>query len=495
MVVVPYNRSMKANMILAAFHVLDEAEKLSGRLEKEALLEANRDNLALQGLLRLTYNGDKYHTYPSSRYQGEAYDAKTDGRRIGGNWGRFERLLTKLHARKVTGQAAQDAVDGFLDNCYVVEKKWYGRVLGHDLKIGIKSSTINKVWDPQAFWGKDTSTGVAVAADGSRGVKFPGTMLCTEYKKAGGWDGWGCRMVEPKLDGYRLQLVMSNGQFSFFTRGGKCDPYNANLAHLVEGLQKAGIDNIVLDCEVMHDTWGSTGCVKRKNPKPEQLQEIKDKVKLYIFDAIEWTTDGHKVPLRQRKDKVCELLIGEPLNQAEMFLALQRGKFSWKTRVPGVEVLIYPEVTSEEDLFALYNLYTDAGFEGAVIKDPIGEYNWGKRGLSWIKLKPLHTTDAKIIGFESGKLGGANEHRLGALVVREEDGKEYNVGGGYSFVEREAFWAKRNELVGHWIEVVYQKDDVAVARFPQFKRMRTDRNPDIGLEGAKALAQLDLQTR
>jgi ATP-dependent DNA ligase len=56
------------------------------------------------------------------------------------------------------------------------------------------------------------------------------------------------------------------------------------------------------------------------------------------------------------------------------------------------------EVYNKKGLIDVYNQYVQAGFEGAIIKDPDAPYELGKRSNKWLKLKPKETIDCTITG-------------------------------------------------------------------------------------------------
>jgi DNA ligase 1 len=64
----------------------------------------------------------------------------------------------------------------------------------------------------------------------------------------------------------------------------------------------------------------------------------------------------------------------------------------------------------------------DAGHEGVVVKDPGSPYSAGRRGSSWVKVKPVHTLDLVVLAVEWGsgrRKGWLSNIHLGA---RDPDG-------------------------------------------------------------------------
>jgi ATP-dependent DNA ligase len=122
----------------------------------------------------------------------------------------------------------------------------------------------------------------------------------------------------------------------------------------------------------------------------------------------------------------------------------------------------------------------DAGFEGAIVKDPNGKYRSGKR--DWVKIKATETVDVVVIGATegNGKFGG----QIGALVFGQYvDGglTERGQCSGMTDAERLAFSVMRDRgtLAGTVIEVQHMGVMPSGGwRHPQFKRLRTDKRAE-----------------
>jgi len=102
-----------------------------------------------------------------------------------------------------------------------------------------------------------------------------------------------------------------------------------------------------------------------------------------------------------------------------------------------------------------------------------------KRTHSWLKAKPFIEVTLKVVSVEEGT--GRNKGRLGAILVEgEDDGYEYSLscGSGFSDIQREEYWSRRNDLIGQLVEIradakTKSKDAVDFSlRFPRFKCFR-----------------------
>jgi DNA ligase-1 len=136
-----------------------------------------------------------------------------------------------------------------------------------------------------------------------------------------------------------------------------------------------------------------------------------------------------------------------------------------------------------DQLHRYANDMVNAGFEGIMIKDINSPYEC-KRNTFWMKWKPTHTYDLKVIALEEGT--GRNKGRLGALVCDGYDDSKritVNVGSGFSDSDRDNLWADHVEMdcvVGKTAEVLcdaitQNQDGTYSLRFPRFVRFRDDK--------------------
>jgi DNA ligase-1 len=417
------------NAIQQAFDVLAALENTGSRNEKQALLEANKDNEYLQKMFYYAYN-------PFIKFHITKWGDVTlspNGGPAHGIFGKFLNLLDALSSRTFTGNEAIGMVTAFFNHLTHDEYKWYSRVLLKDLRVGATDSLANKVW-------KDLiPVFECMLAKPWEDVKKKPSMV----------------YIEPKLDGYRCLAFVGDGRVEMFTRNGKYiegfDGIEAELSALPDG---------VYDGEI-------TGKEKAFNDMQKLVFKKGGANKqgfFNIFDGIpilDFERGKSKLPIGPRKTQVVAL-IGEP--DKPFFKHLRTVEFSG------------PMAWDDPRVDELYRLYLERGYEGIMVKDADSFYEC-KRSASWAKIKPTDTYDLEVVGFEEGT--GKNAGKLGALIV-EYKGFKVNVGSGYTDVMREEFWADRNNLVGKVIEIEAQeatenqKGEQSL-RFPIFKGFRHDK--------------------
>ncbi len=107
------------------------------------------------------------------------------------------------------------------------------------------------------------------------------------------------------------------------------------------------------------------------------------------------------------------------------------------------------------------------GGEGLMLRQPRSKYQSG-RSSTLLKVKSFKDAEALVIGHQAGL--GRHKGRLGALLVRLDDGTEFAVGTGFSDRER-----ADPPPVGSVITFRYQElSEAGVPRFPSYVGLRGD---------------------
>jgi DNA ligase-1 len=292
-----------------------------------------------------------------------------------------------------------------------------------------------------------------------------------ERAKKGKWNKFPV-YTEGKYDGLRAVVVCQNGEGVVRSRAGHEIPRLKFFADAVASVMPDGI----LDAEALADigseraAWNATmrlitkGVVRKDGKRVADGQgpdkEIRKGITLYVFDHVDFnalTRDGEDLrPLRIRR-RLAKKIVA----------AVNR-----KHKGVKIKMVTRKIAQSAKEVQSHYRQHLRAGLEGTIVKFPGAPYV-ADRTRAWLKVKPVHTEDARIVGFEEGDKRNAG--RLGAFVI-EIGGEQVNVGGGFTDKQRDEFWRKRKSLRGCWIEFEYQKDPVALRRFPVFVRMRPDRD-------------------
>lgn len=119
---------------------------------------------------------------------------------------------------------------------------------------------------------------------------------------------------------------------------------------------------------------------------------------------------------------------------------------------------------SREDLVAEMEKVTKVGGEGVMLRDPNSKYETS-RSDKLLKVKKFEDAEATVIGYQDGT--GRLEGLTGALLVKEADGTEFKIGGGFSDAQR-----AKPPKIGTKITFKFMgRSKAGVPRFPIFLRV------------------------
>jgi len=144
-----------------------------------------------------------------------------------------------------------------------------------------------------------------------------------------------------------------------------------------------------------------------------------------------------------------------------------------------VRIIRCRRIYTAADLLAAYQKYIEIGCEGIILRDPNALYKFGRSTLSsgeMLRMKPIETDEGTIIGVSqlftnaneqmTSRLGYAkrSSHQsgkiprdsLGALIVTSRDYPGgFQIGTGFTMLQRRMFWQSRESLIGRKIEFRY----------------------------------------
>ncbi len=209
--------------------------------------------------------------------------------------------------------------------------------------------------------------------------------------------------VERKLDGIRIQAHKRGDDVRVFTRS--LDDITDRLPEVVDVVAALPAETLVLDGEAIAlrpdgrpEPFQVTGARTASSRDPAQLRE-QTPLTTYVFDVLH--VDGRSLldaPLTARREVLERLL--QPENRVASVV----------TEDPQVAQRFF------EDQIA-------AGHEGVVIKDLAAPYAAGRRGGSWVKVKPRHTLDLVVLAVERGS--GRRRGTLSNIHLGARDGDAF----------------------------------------------------------------------
>jgi DNA ligase 1 len=418
-----------------------------------AQLEADNSKLAKQAILKTTldegipefFDGCRMALDPMVTFGVKQVPERSDvltGQGL--SWSVFVELAEKLQNRELTGHAARDAIELAMSVATTEQwNGWYRRILIKDLRCGMSEKTVNKVAP-----GTVPVFTCSLAHDSAKHEK---KMI-------------GKKQIEIKLDGVRVITIIQGDKVEMFSRNGK---QFHNFGHIIEEIQTVIKDHpvpypLVLDGEVMSANFQDL--MKQVHRKDNVAAN--DAV-LHLFDTIPLGCfqNGSWDKPQSFRSAITKAWVEDHTSVLEHVQALDWEDVDLDT----------PE--GQKRFIELNKAAVDGGYEGVMIKDIDAPYEC-KRTHAWLKAKPFIEVTLEVTDIEQGT--GRNEGRLGAFVCEGVDDERHikvNVGSGFSDADRDNFWASKDQLVGHLVEVradaITQNQDGSYSlRFPRFKTFR-----------------------
>jgi len=126
-------------------------------------------------------------------------------------------------------------------------------------------------------------------------------------------------------------------------------------------------------------------------------------------------------------------------------------------------------VNNREELEIAYRKYLEQGYEGIILRNPQGCYEF-RRTKSLLKYKPFLDGEFPCVGFVRGQ--GKYKDTLGAITIHTPGGN-VEVGSGFSDYQRDIVWNNQGKFVGTKATVKFQEyTESGKLRFPTFKSWR-----------------------
>jgi DNA ligase-1 len=241
--------------------------------------------------------------------------------------------------------------------------------------------------------------------------------------------GFPC-YVQPKLNGNRCRVVLDGGFVRLFSSQGNLITSVTHINGTIEhAYQQDNRLRGVYDGELYVHGMARQN-LRSIIARQRDLHPNHRAVELHLFDSI--STEVQSVRLSIVADLV---------------------------RAAGHPVVAVPTFTGNnwEDLGDHLTRFIRAGYEGIILRSPMGLYET-KRSGNLLKIKPVKVMTATITGLaEEVSIHGEPKDSLGAFLVTFENGAKGRVGSGFSFEERTQFWYQGPTLEGRRICVKYHE--------------------------------------
>ena len=388
--------------------ILQELEQNNSRNFKIELLTKHKDNELLKEVCRLA--NDPFTQFYQRKIP--EYIPYSDGLLS------LEECFTGLRflsERKLTGNAAIERLRRILSSLSAEDALVIERIIQKDLKCGVSTSTVNKVW---------------------KGLisEFP-CMLCSPFEQKLVDKITFPAIVQKKEDGMRFNAIVKfdddlKGTVEFRSRNGKEISLLGSLEE--EFIELAYGKDLVFDGELLvYDTveTDSNGKIcDRQTGNGILNKAVKGTISKQEADRVVATL-WDQIPYEDFIVGKCDQPYRYRLKRLDYLLA----RLPSETKIELVETF---EVHSLEQTQRIFQNYLDENQEGIILKDPNSLWE-NKRSKGQIKFKAELDCDLKVMSVISGT--GKYADAIGSLYCESADGvvKVY-VGSGFSDDQRNA---------------------------------------------------------
>lgn len=350
----------------------------------------------------------------------------------------------------VAGKYGQNVSAALSDNLNPDTYNITRLVVMKDLKCGINTTTINKVFPnliPEALY-----------------------MRCSlpKEKELAAWDWSAGVFTQVKMDGMFLSATMrEDEQVTMMTRSGEIFKPEL-LPDLYEQLQKLLFAGERLDGELL--VKSANGELLNRQTGNGILNSLRQgdktaisgyKVEYVVWDLVN-LKHAPEMPYKQR------------------FERLIHATNTLKVPAPVVSLIDGITVLGLKEAIEYTKEVIKSGQEGTILKHPAGVW---KNGTSkhQVKLKVEVELDVKVTGFVEGTKESKTESTFGALLYESADGKVKGSVSGFTDAMRKTIHANRDEWIGAIIAVKAndltqnKNEDTYALSHPRFVERRTDK--------------------
>lgn len=427
--------------------VLNQLAGTSSRNEKLSILRSHANDATLKRVITLALDPSiLFHIKKIPEYSPNLSTRDTETL----DWAMSE--LSLLSNRIVTGNKAIDHLTDILESVSKQDAEVIERIISKDLRCGI-STTAASVWPDMDF-------------------KFP-VMLASAFNQKLIDKLTFPVILQQKLDGGRICVLVDGNEVSFFTRNGKSviiDNLLITQAFIALGnLYSCSMmfdgELLVADANGNHADRKTGNGIINKAVKGTITPEETTQFRVVLWDAIpyvDFRAGFYNVDYQTRFNTLFE-------NVTTLELICTSSYF--------ISLVDTHLVDSFEEVLTIFKDYTDRGLEGVIIKSRT--LNWSdKRSTEQIKLKLELDADLEVLEWQEG--AGKNVGRLGALVCGTSDRKIIvGVGTGFSDEQRNTI---TKEIVGQIIAIHYNAkiQDKRTGNWslflPTFEEIRSDKD-------------------
>ena len=245
--------------------------------------------------------------------------------------------------------------------------------------------------------------------------------------------------VQPKLDGVRMLVGRHNGKLLMLSRTGKPVKHMDHIAKELEWLP----EGTFLDGESYnHDiTFEEITGMCRTSLESSAAVKSLDRIQFHVFDMFS---------LKKTDEPFIE--------------RLENLKTFFKKRMNSVKKVPTMLVESKDLIYDWHKEFTKDGYEGVMIRNPLGKYHLADRSNHLLKLKSFETAEYRIVGAEAAR---GRDTGTVVWVCETAKGQTFSVRPRGTVEQRRSWLAEKNLHVGRMLTVQYQNlTPEGLPRFP-----------------------------
>lgn len=424
--------------------ILKELESDNSRLFKESVLNREVDNELFKRVCKMTYDPfTNYYIRKIPEYTpctGGCVDLEYA----------LDTLESMFATRKVTGNAAIQALANLLSTLSEDVAEVIKRVLQGDLKCGVSAKTINKTWKGLIFE-YPCMLAQPDKAKTREKIKFPA-------------------LAQIKADGMRINAFVrtSDGTVEYRSRNGKEVIFkNDSLENeLLDIAQRLCLGDVVIDGEMLCangmeylDRKTSNG-ICNKAIKGTISDKEAELLRIHVWDYV---------PLEQFKKGIYKVAY-----EARYHILAEVYQWVANYKTDLIETRI---VNNWEEAEEFYQEAYSSGEEGLIIKNYTALWE-GKRSKDVVKMKAELVCELEVVDVQEGT--GKNTGKIGSLLCKSSGSNcvTVSVGSGLNDADREL---DPKEYIGKIIsvkynEVITSKSGDRSLFLPIFQEIRHDKD-------------------
>lgn len=258
--------------------------------------------------------------------------------------------------------------------------------------------------------------------------------------------------IQPKINGQRGIYIPNQG---FFDKSGKLLKNNDKLTNYFDCL--ISVTGCVLEGQFSLNTHIEkelSNCLNKYDHK------INLGLKFLVFDCIptqDWTSKSSKIPYSDRL-KMLRVQLNDRVYDYDKVIDIPNDI-----------------VENSNEAFEVYKMYLKKGYEGCIIRNIDGLYDWKRQTLNnnnFFKIKPYSTLFLKIVDIYEGEedLQGV----LGGIVV-DYNNSAIRIPYGFTIDERMEIWSKKKDYIGKIAEIkFFSIDDDGQINDPKFIQLQKE---------------------